>query len=154
MLIGLMSLPNQVVYVQFHPVAYMVKLNIEMSMASLITRLAKSQDSGFSFNSLTYSQRHRTRRNDNHGSQSPGIGPKSFHKASVQAMPSDREFHAMQDSPPGIHQRFDVDIRVDPPRSISLDGGKDDDGPCLNNCYKAGDEIFLMENIGHSNQQR
>src|SRR5580700_6141297 len=41
MLIGLMSLPNQVVYMQFHPVAYMVKLNIEMSMANLIRKIAK-----------------------------------------------------------------------------------------------------------------
>lgn len=31
MLIGLMSLPNQNAYIQFHPVAYMAKLNIEMS---------------------------------------------------------------------------------------------------------------------------
>lgn len=36
-----MSLKNQVVYIQFHPVAYMVKLNIELSMASLITKLAR-----------------------------------------------------------------------------------------------------------------
>src|SRR5690349_16153480 len=43
MLIGLMFLPNQVVYVQFHPVAYMVKLNIEMSMASLVIRIARGQ---------------------------------------------------------------------------------------------------------------
>lgn len=42
MLIGLMSLQNQVVYIQFHPVAYMVKLNIEMSMAGLITKLARN----------------------------------------------------------------------------------------------------------------
>ena len=42
MLIGLMSLPNQVVYIQFHPVTYMVKLNIELSMANLITKLAYS----------------------------------------------------------------------------------------------------------------
>lgn len=41
MLICLMSLKNQVVYIQFHPVAYMVKLNIELSMASLITKLAR-----------------------------------------------------------------------------------------------------------------
>lgn len=41
MLICLMSLKNQVVYIQFHPVAYMVKLNIEMEMASLITKLAR-----------------------------------------------------------------------------------------------------------------
>ncbi|KAL3961236.1 hypothetical protein ACCO45_002759 [Purpureocillium lilacinum] len=45
MLIGLMSLPNQVVYIQFHPVTYMVKLNIEMSMADLITRLARGENS-------------------------------------------------------------------------------------------------------------
>ncbi|KAJ8107815.1 hypothetical protein OPT61_g8602 [Boeremia exigua] len=43
LLIGLMFLKNQVVYIQFHPVVYMVKLNIEMSMASLIVRLAKGK---------------------------------------------------------------------------------------------------------------
>lgn len=40
MLIGLMFLPNGLVYTQFHPVAYMVKLNIEMTMASLIKKIA------------------------------------------------------------------------------------------------------------------
>ncbi|CAA9958052.1 hypothetical protein PTMSG1_01626 [Pyrenophora teres f. maculata] len=43
LLIGLMFLPNQVVYIQFHPVVYMVKLNIEMSMASLVVRLARGR---------------------------------------------------------------------------------------------------------------
>jgi hypothetical protein len=43
LLIGLMFLKNPVVYVQFHPVVYMVKLNIEMSMASLIVRLAQGK---------------------------------------------------------------------------------------------------------------
>jgi hypothetical protein len=43
LLIGLMFLKNQVVYVQFHPVVYMVKLNIEMSMASLVVRLAQGK---------------------------------------------------------------------------------------------------------------
>lgn len=43
LLIGLMFLRNQVVYIQFHPVAYMVKLNIEMSMASLVVRLAQGK---------------------------------------------------------------------------------------------------------------
>jgi hypothetical protein len=41
MLIGLMFLKNPLVYVQFHPVTYMIKLNIEMSMAALITKLAR-----------------------------------------------------------------------------------------------------------------
>jgi|TARA_R110002003_G_scaffold534_6_gene20227 hypothetical protein len=38
-----MFLKNGVVYVQFHPVVYMVKLNIEMSMASLVVRLAQGK---------------------------------------------------------------------------------------------------------------
>jgi hypothetical protein len=38
-----MFLKNPVVYVQFHPVVYMVKLNIEMSMASLVVRLAQGK---------------------------------------------------------------------------------------------------------------
>jgi hypothetical protein len=44
MLIGLMSLQNQLVYIQFHPVTYMVKLNIEMTMAALIAKIARGPD--------------------------------------------------------------------------------------------------------------
>lgn len=36
MIIGAMSIPNGFVYAMFHPLAYIVKLNIEMSMAHLI----------------------------------------------------------------------------------------------------------------------
>lgn len=57
MLIGLMSLPNQDVYIQFHPVTYMVKLNIEMTMADLIMKLAKTENSDMSMPSTS---RHRT----------------------------------------------------------------------------------------------
>ena len=42
MLIILESFLRQTIYVQFHPIAYMVKLNIELSMASLITRISKA----------------------------------------------------------------------------------------------------------------
>lgn len=42
MIIGLMHLQNPMVYTQFHPVAYMVKLNIEMTMASLIKKIAQA----------------------------------------------------------------------------------------------------------------
>ncbi|KAL6894972.1 hypothetical protein GGI43DRAFT_124707 [Trichoderma evansii] len=57
MLIGLMSLPNQVVYIQFHPVTYMVKLNIEMTMADLITKLARGENSDMNMPSTSH---HRT----------------------------------------------------------------------------------------------
>ncbi|KAK7923475.1 hypothetical protein PG985_007546 [Apiospora marii] len=42
-LVVLLSLPNEMVYIQFHPCAYLVKLHIEMTMANLITRLARGQ---------------------------------------------------------------------------------------------------------------
>ncbi|KAH0610103.1 uncharacterized protein H6S33_012649 [Morchella sextelata] len=40
-IIGCMSLRNGAVYIQLHPLAYMVKLKIELSMAKLITRIAR-----------------------------------------------------------------------------------------------------------------
>ncbi|KAF1838032.1 hypothetical protein BDW02DRAFT_490007 [Decorospora gaudefroyi] len=42
MIIAAMSIPNSFVYIQFHPLAYIVKLNIEMTMANLIKRIAIS----------------------------------------------------------------------------------------------------------------
>ncbi|KAI9158027.1 hypothetical protein HJFPF1_06013 [Paramyrothecium foliicola] len=42
LIIAMMSLDNTFVYMQFHPLAYIVKLNIEMSMASLIAKVARS----------------------------------------------------------------------------------------------------------------
>ncbi|KEY74664.1 hypothetical protein S7711_08430 [Stachybotrys chartarum IBT 7711] len=42
LIIAMMSLDNTFVYMQFHPLTYIVKLNIEMSMATLITKIAKS----------------------------------------------------------------------------------------------------------------
>ncbi|KAL1603637.1 hypothetical protein SLS60_005225 [Paraconiothyrium brasiliense] len=42
MIIAAMSIPNSFIYIQFHPLAYLVKLNIEMTMANLIKRIAVS----------------------------------------------------------------------------------------------------------------
>ncbi|OBR14437.1 hypothetical protein CH63R_03163 [Colletotrichum higginsianum IMI 349063] len=41
-LIGLMSLPNTLIYAQFHPLAYLLKLHIEMGMAELIAKVVKA----------------------------------------------------------------------------------------------------------------
>lgn len=41
LIIGTMFLDNGVVFMQFHPVAYTVKLKIELSMTNLITRISK-----------------------------------------------------------------------------------------------------------------
>ncbi|RKF55513.1 hypothetical protein GcC1_203021 [Golovinomyces cichoracearum] len=42
LIIGTMGLKNSDVYVQFHPMAYMVKLNIEMAMTELMTKVSRS----------------------------------------------------------------------------------------------------------------
>ncbi|TIA52332.1 acyl-CoA dehydrogenase NM domain-like protein [Aureobasidium pullulans] len=43
---GMLSLKNPLVYLMFHPLAYVVKLKIEMSMAELIAHVARNQDNG------------------------------------------------------------------------------------------------------------
>ncbi|KAI4598716.1 hypothetical protein KJ359_002608 [Pestalotiopsis sp. 9143b] len=44
LIIGMMSMRNTFVYMQFHPLAYTVKLNIEMSMADLIVKVARARN--------------------------------------------------------------------------------------------------------------
>ncbi|KAI4599083.1 hypothetical protein KJ359_002040 [Pestalotiopsis sp. 9143b] len=44
LIIAMMSLRNTFVYMQFHPLAYIVKLNIEMSMAELIVKVARARN--------------------------------------------------------------------------------------------------------------
>ncbi|EWZ28186.1 uncharacterized protein FOBCDRAFT_277329 [Fusarium oxysporum Fo47] len=46
LIISMMSLNNTFVYMQFHPFAYIVKLKIEMSMADLISKVARKRDCG------------------------------------------------------------------------------------------------------------
>ncbi|PKK55052.1 hypothetical protein CI102_98 [Trichoderma harzianum] len=92
MLIGLMSLPNQVVYIQFHPVTYMVKLNIEMSMAELITKLAKGENSDMQMPS-TSSHRTQAREEEEHDHQ-----PQNYKLQSVnRTEPIREDFSSIDD---------------------------------------------------------
>ncbi|KAG7152646.1 hypothetical protein HYQ46_011325 [Verticillium longisporum] len=51
MITGLMSLPNTFIYAQFHPLAYLAKLHIEMNMAQLIAKVVKASHEINSFES-------------------------------------------------------------------------------------------------------
>ncbi|KAH0350894.1 hypothetical protein KCU81_g2201, partial [Aureobasidium melanogenum] len=81
MLIGLMSLRNHLLFVQFHPVAYMVKLNIEMSMADMIVKVARSSENDVKPKSSSHtpfpeqSRSHHTR--TLHGDDDMNIGPQN-----------------------------------------------------------------------------
>ncbi|KAG9847631.1 hypothetical protein KCU98_g5864, partial [Aureobasidium melanogenum] len=46
LIIGMLSLKNSLVYLMFHPLAYIVKLKIELSMAELIAIVARNQENG------------------------------------------------------------------------------------------------------------
>lgn len=108
MLIGLMSLPNQVVYIQFHPVAYTVKLNIEMSMASLIVRLARGNTDadlhGHVADSSTDPRSHNRSQAFNGGNT---YAMKShIATANREQQLADKKFE-------GIHRRTDVEVHVE-----------------------------------------
>jgi hypothetical protein len=100
-----MSLKNQVVYIQFHPVAYMVKLNIELSMASLITKLARGtvedRNNEFMVQSSTHNHSHTAPRPTTIGMQS-GVHTSAVGKPS----PISKDFQ-------GIRTLKEVDIRVE-----------------------------------------
>jgi len=123
MLIGLMSLPNQVVYVQFHPVAYTVKLNIEMSMARLIKKLARdsvddrnhrieSMNNVYTMNGHSSDQTAIKMKSGNHTSASVG----KFGKPSAANI---------DDGFDGIHTTTEVLVKVENVPSIDGDSASE-----------------------------
>ncbi|KAF4997978.1 hypothetical protein FGRMN_3498 [Fusarium graminum] len=147
MLIGLMSLPNQVVYIQFHPVAYMVKLNIEMSMAKLITRLAKGENPDDYYPSMSHSghghSNHRT--NDAPWTQG-GANMQLTHRSRVVAGDSDEDITRTinRENEPGIHRRQEFEITVETKRKSKMNPFGE--GP------ESGDELPLTSHTGNPKQ--
>jgi hypothetical protein len=103
-----MFLPNGLVYIQFHPVTYIVKLNIEMSMASLVVRLAKGLPANDMHDEPHYSSGPRSNRphfvdeprRTLHGAN----GLESFHLNSI----SRGQKRSSEESQVGITCRTDV----------------------------------------------
>ena len=118
-----MSLQNQVVYIQFHPVAYMVKLNIEMCMARLITKLAKASIddrvatvSSSNNHTAMYS---RNRRTTDLEHQSPhGKAGSAIHTSVSTAQ------NPGTDSGEGIRTTKEVHVHVNHAKRVSMQGGK------------------------------
>ncbi|KAJ4256899.1 hypothetical protein NW762_008995 [Fusarium torreyae] len=121
LLIGLMSLPNQTVFIQFHPVVYLVKLNIEMSMATLITQLARKKMTDELYPSMSYSTTPKNRTQD---PESGADGKAPTFGASIQmthrtkaASTSEESLDAPSDVPEsqaGIRRQIEVKIESAP----------------------------------------
>lgn len=124
MLIGLMFLKNPVVYIQFHPVTYMVKLNIEMSMASLVVRLARGKTDNDMFDFDNSSSNHRSKRHSlQHKNRAPPDQFHSFHLSSATR----NKGHSKEDSDDtfeGIHCRTDVHVISEQSKDVALDVGR------------------------------
>ncbi|KAK5999746.1 hypothetical protein QM012_005152 [Aureobasidium pullulans] len=165
MLIGLMSLPNGIVFVQFHPVAYMVKLNIEMSMADMIIKVARSNEQDMNFNSSSQgtpypatlntqkSQAHTFHEGDCHGT------PKNV--INTAFVGHNRSNEDIREDIHGIKRQTEVQVYVgdseSEDRSIDLEHGKtstrdftyDRDGFAVDNrrSHHSGDSQIPMNDL-------
>ncbi|ODA83035.1 hypothetical protein RJ55_01544 [Drechmeria coniospora] len=68
LLLAFLSLPNPYLYVQFAPVAYIVKLHIELTMASLIGKVVQSDNNDLD---TSYVDESRITRTDSHSNYVP-----------------------------------------------------------------------------------
>jgi hypothetical protein len=109
-----MFLKNQVVYIQFHPVVYIVKLNIEMSMASLVVRLAQGKPE----NDMYPEEKFSSTNNNKHRSEHLASG-RHTHIQSIQLKPKKGMSNLVlskrgsEESMGGIHCQTDLNIVVE-----------------------------------------
>ncbi|KAI2776514.1 hypothetical protein F4815DRAFT_449188 [Daldinia loculata] len=143
MLICLMSHPNPIVFVQFHPVAYMVKLNIEMSMATLITKLAREAGLGDEETndhdvSLSYAKNRSQvgRSGIHHSHHNDAVLMNTYHTTTVEGRGSEEDFEGMKDIN-GIHRR--VDVRIESTSNSETASNHD----------RVEDEMSLTNHPGH-----
>lgn len=144
-----MSLPNPIVFVQFHPVTYLVKLNIEMSMASLITHVAREAGLGDEENSdpnfsLSYGKNRNQggTRNAKQSHNDP-LQMKTFHTTAIGGGGSEEDFDVIKGHAGGIHRR--VDVRIESTAN-SETGSTAYKGTSFE---RIDDEMSLTNNPGH-----
>lgn len=112
-----MFLKNQVVYIQFHPVVYIVKLNIEMSMASLVVRLAQGKpendmypEEKFQSSSNKATHLRSDLRSGHHGQQRTHIQSVTIPKRGLRdALDDDDSEGSMR----GIHCQTDYNVTIE-----------------------------------------
>lgn len=139
-----MSLPNQIVFTQFHPVAYLVKLNIEMTMASLITKVARATGVGDDGNKPANESSGTRSRHDGMRTihdENDDIAMKSFHAAAVGPSGFDEDYEGGNAKSKGIKRT--VDIRVESAYTLEADIDAEKGSPF------GDDEISLAHHPGH-----
>ncbi|ROW02027.1 hypothetical protein VPNG_07625 [Cytospora leucostoma] len=144
LLIGLMSLPNQAVFMLFHPLVYTAKLNIEMTMASLIVKLARSgRNDAHEPDTTSHTGHHGSGpKSVAHDPNEREVALKTFTESKIRASYSGNSDEAGEPVPSGGIQRtreFQVTVHR---TSDSLDEGKETSSP-------HDDEAWLTRYPGH-----
>ncbi|KAK7729987.1 hypothetical protein SLS53_009102 [Cytospora paraplurivora] len=143
LLIGLMSLPNQAVFMLFHPLVYTAKLNIEMTMASLIVKLARSgRADAHEPGTTSHDAHHSGPKSVAHDPNEREVALKTFTESKIRASYSGNSDETGEPVPNGGIQRtreFQVTVHR---TSNSLDEGKETNSP-------HDDEAWLTRYPGH-----
>lgn len=148
MLIGLMFLPNQIVFIQFHPVTYIVKLNIEMTMANMIRHLAKQNHTDFN-NANSYSGAqpaygaNSTNHNRNRDEEEVEMKNYSHVTAAGQISDIDSEDSGLG----GIQKRLDYEVTI---HNVTKSSRLAASSPDVERGFvRLDDELPLANNPGH-----
>ncbi|KAK6840468.1 hypothetical protein PG990_007318 [Apiospora arundinis] len=147
-LIGLMFLPNPVVYIQFHPVTYLTKLNIEMSVANLIARLARNGQTSDQFRSSSYNNTGpRTHNGNPQFGNEQDLALKSFTKSRIRSDPNDNDSDdGVNNQMGGIHKRLEYEVTVHHnPQGASKPSSSNSNSFELTK----DDEMALTQHAGH-----
>ncbi|KAF2144852.1 uncharacterized protein K452DRAFT_265265 [Aplosporella prunicola CBS 121167] len=91
LIIGTMFLKNGAVFIQFHPVAYTVKLKIELSMTNLIKRISQESVRDLHMGNSSSNTRSRGER------RFAGVGDNHANSTHVMADHNDVDSHALED---------------------------------------------------------
>ncbi|EKG12910.1 hypothetical protein MPH_09957 [Macrophomina phaseolina MS6] len=128
LIIGTMFLKNGAVFLQFHPVAYTVKLKIELSMANLIRRISKEAVHELNINAGDSSSMVRSRRDFGAGD--------TFAEISAQKNGNDVE-HALEELG-HIHQKREYTVKVS--NAVKSAGGANRNGRSSSSSSKPDSE--------------
>ncbi|KAK8084294.1 hypothetical protein PG997_005565 [Apiospora hydei] len=160
-LIGLMFLPNPVVFIQFHPVTYLTKLNIEMSVANLIARLARGGNNSDQFHSSSYNNtgpRTQQQRNNPQFGNEQDLALKSFTKSRIRSEPADDDSdHGVAGNGGGItpmggiHKRLEYEVTIHQNPSPGGGGSTKPSSSSHSDSFELtkDDEMALTKYAGH-----
>lgn len=142
-----MSLPNQEVFILFHPVVYLSKMNIEMTMASLIVKLARvgRGDTYFRHSSTPHPNESRALEdNRKYDGNERDLGLKTFTESRIRASVSGPRDGEGQAGVPhdGIQRTREFQVTVHHSSSGSTDGD-------LKESINTEDEAWLTSHVGH-----